>query len=81
MKFICYDINPAATEEEIAEYLEPIAPVTSVTIIREGNEQKPAAIIEMDVSASMASELAERFNHRISPRGNRVRVHVLPPTA
>lgn len=81
MKFICYDINPVTTEEEIAEFLEPIAPVTSVTIIREGNEQKPAAIIEMDVSASMAAELAERFNQRISPRGNRVRVHVLPPTA
>jgi hypothetical protein len=81
MKFICYDINPATTEEEIADYLAPIAPVTSVTIIREGNEQKPAAIIEMDVSASMATQLAERFNQRISPRGNRVRVHVLPTTA
>jgi hypothetical protein len=79
MKFIAYDINPVTTEEEIAEFLEPLGPVTGVEILTEGNQEKPAAVVEMDISPAMATAIAERFNQRITPRGNRVRVHVLPP--
>lgn len=78
MKFIAYDINPATTEEEIAEFLEPLGTVLGVEIIREGNAEKPAAIVEMDVTPGEATAIAERFNHRVSQRGNTVRVHVLP---
>ena len=78
MKFIAYDINPVTTEEEIADFLAPLGTVLGVEIIREGNADKPAAIVEMDVTASEATAIAERFNHRVSPRGNMVRVLVLP---
>jgi hypothetical protein len=78
VKFIAYDINPVTTEEEIIEFLEPLGAVLGVEIIREGNAEKPAAIIEMDITASEATTIAERFNHRVTQRGNTVRVHVLP---
>jgi len=78
VKFIAYDINPEATEDEITEFLENLGPVIGVEIITEGNADKPAAIVEMDVSPAMATAIAERFNHRLSPRGNLIRVHVLP---
>ena len=78
MKFIAYDINPVTTEEEIAEFLAPLGSVLSVKIVREGNAEKPAAIIDMDVTPGEATAIAERFNHRVTQRGNTVRVHVLP---
>lgn len=78
VKFMAYDINPVTTEEEIAEFLAPLGAVLDVKIIREGNADKPAAIIEMDVTPGRATAIAERFNQRVSQRGNRVRVHVLP---
>ena len=47
MKFIAYDINPVTTEEEIAEFLAPLGSVIGVEIIREGNAEKPAAIVRL----------------------------------
>ncbi len=78
MKFIAYDINPTTTEDEIAAFLAPLGAVLSVRIVREGNAERPAAIVDMDVTPGEASAIAERFNHRVTQRGNTVRVHVLP---
>ncbi|MDX1593776.1 MAG: hypothetical protein R3298_05965 [Gammaproteobacteria bacterium] len=78
MKLIAYEIGPETTEEEIVRVLEPLGKVLGVEIIREGDADKPAALIEMDVTPGEATSIAEHFERRLTTKGEGLRLHVLP---
>ena len=62
MKIYISGLQPNVDADRLSERLSYFGPVNKVTIVREGNPDKPVAIVDMDISASAATLVVRRIN-------------------
>ena len=78
IRLLLSNMTPAVAEEESRQALGDHAPVSAITMHREGNPQQVAAVVAMDISVAVAERLANRVNGYVTSCGRRLRCHVLP---
>jgi len=61
-KILITGLGAAATEESIRSWLGRFGPVVRVDIIRDGDADRPVAVVEMEISDGVAECLAFRLS-------------------
>lgn len=77
MKLMLSGLSPETDVDKLRERMSHFGPVISIDSIHEGNPDQPWFIVELDLSAGAANEVARRIDG-IYFHGRFVRARVLP---
>jgi hypothetical protein len=64
-------------EKRVREQLEPIGPVVEVSIIRDGDPNRPVVLVTMDIDDDLVFRITSRVSHYWHD-GNLITARVLP---
>lgn len=62
MKIILSGLQPDFDIERLRERLSKFGPVLGIQVVREGDPDKPWAIVDMDLGVAAATEMARRID-------------------